>query len=499
MEAKRARREPRRCVALLDMDCFYVAVERELDPALRGVPAAVAQYTAGASLVAVSYEAKALGVKRGMLSHDAQLQFPELKIARIQTKNGKADLNKYRQASDRVIAVACRFCPVIEKASVDEFYLDLSGLLDKAEEAEEGEGDGDDTDEALANTLVCTGFDTVTQEPIQDALLRRACRVVWEIRQAIRDELGFDCSAGIAGNKFLAKSIAGMRKPFTQIALPAEHVPAVCATLPIQKARSLGGKRGEQLMEQYAELKTLADLRVVVGAAKLCEIFGQREGNRLVRLSAGEDDTAVSRTTMHKSMGAAKTFRGKTALTSRAEVTRWMNLLVLEIIERLEEDGRRPSTIVAGVWGLGSRSTSTFTWPLTGQSLGVLAVALMDRLLEKMETLRVHSLSLTLTGFPSEDAMDDNSTVALGKWTCKLCTLENDLEWLRCDACGSDKLGHGTSVLPTPELPTPALPTPTAVTVPAAPAPATGWACGHCTFAGNDVRFLRCEVCGLGK
>ncbi|KAH9260301.1 hypothetical protein BASA81_001471 [Batrachochytrium salamandrivorans] len=486
---KRARKELRRCVALLDMDCFYVAVERELDPTLRGVPVAVAQYTAGAPLVAVSYEAKALGVKRGMLSHDAQVKFPELRISKIQTKNGKADLNKYRQASDRVIAVACRFCPVIEKASVDEFYLDLSNLLDQTEGEDLEEEEDLEEDEALANTLVCTGFDTVTQEPIQDLLLRRACRMVWEIRRAIRDELGFDCSAGIAGNKFLAKSIAGIRKPFTQIALPTEHVSSVCATLPIQKAKSLGGKRGEQLMEQYDELKMLGDLRVVVGAAKLCEIFGQREGNRLVKLSVGEDDTAVSRTTMHKSMAASKMFRGKAVLTSRGEIARWMNMLVLEIIERLGEDGRRPATIIAGVWGLGSRSTSTFTWPLTVQSLNALANALLDRLLERMETLKVHSLSLTLAGFPSENLMENNAVVALGKWTCKLCTLENDLEWLRCDACGSDKLGHVTAV----SAPPPALATPVVTAV------GTTWTCGHCTFAGNDLRFLRCEVCGLSK
>lgn len=476
--SKRLKLDNARCIALLDMDCFYVAVERDLNPELRGHPVAVAQYTDVATLIAVSYEAKALGVKRGMLGFEAKRQFPTLKLAKIETKNGKADLTKYRLASDRVISVASRFCAQIEKASVDEFYLDLSNCLVDASSA---------PPTTEMKTLICTAYDQVEYKEggeIKDRLLKRACEVVWCIRQAIKSELGFECSAGIAENKFLAKSIAGMRKPFNQIALPRENVRALCDTLPIRKAKGFGGKRGRYLLETHS-INVLSEVATKVGLVELCTLFGAKEGKRLMLLSSGEDSTPVTRTTMAKSMGASKQFPGNKVLRTRSEVSYWMGKLVLEIVERLEHDGRRPSTIiVGGGWKQGSRSTSTFAYPITVQSLTNVAESLLDRLLdqfnETINPLRIGCLSLGLGGFPVEE----NLSIALRiKWTCKACTLENDSEWLRCGACDSDKSGVVLQQQ---------------ITV-AAAAVTTTWECKQCTFAGNDRRFLRCEMCSSSR
>ena len=133
------------CVGFIDMDCFYVAVERTLDKALVGVPCAVCQYESqqkntktvdrtenrkvtvgGASLIAVSYEARARGVTRMMNTGAARKQCPELitvmaRIPRprsafalcaidathlsspqVPTAHGKANMAVYKEAGQAV-------------------------------------------------------------------------------------------------------------------------------------------------------------------------------------------------------------------------------------------------------------------------------------------------------------------------------------------------------------------------------------------------------------
>ena len=141
-----------RVIAHLDLDAFYVQVERALDPSLRERPVAVVQYnpfelggvkTMGASdvrarvldrgardfenhsLIAVSYEARACGVKRQMRAGEAGRLAPECAFVQVPTRRSKADLTSYRDAGAKVAQVlACG--GVIERASIDEAYLDLT-------------------------------------------------------------------------------------------------------------------------------------------------------------------------------------------------------------------------------------------------------------------------------------------------------------------------------------------------------------------------------------
>lgn len=98
----------KRVIGFIDLDCFYVAVERSLDPTLIGIPCAVCQYetwrrgapdieassdrrvhSGGAGLIAVSYEARARGVKRNMLASEARKVCPELVTVMVPTSGSK--------------------------------------------------------------------------------------------------------------------------------------------------------------------------------------------------------------------------------------------------------------------------------------------------------------------------------------------------------------------------------------------------------------------------
>lgn len=81
---------------------------------------AVVQYLENAGIIAVNYAARALGVTRHMREKEAKAACPELICVRVPSKNGKADLTKYRDAGLRVAKVLQTFTPLLERASVDE-------------------------------------------------------------------------------------------------------------------------------------------------------------------------------------------------------------------------------------------------------------------------------------------------------------------------------------------------------------------------------------------
>ncbi|CAB1119364.1 unnamed protein product [Ectocarpus sp. CCAP 1310/34] len=143
-----ALKEPLRVIAHIDMDAFYAQIEQLRDAALTGRPVVVVQYPtsnhdikdmepddnrvvegSASSIIAVSYEARPFGVKRGMKAGDARKVCPELALVQVPTRNGKADISLYRHAGERVVAVLERAggaLTTVEKASIDEVYVDVT-------------------------------------------------------------------------------------------------------------------------------------------------------------------------------------------------------------------------------------------------------------------------------------------------------------------------------------------------------------------------------------
>ena len=158
-----------RCVALIDMDCFYCACERALDPSLIGVPLAVIQYNPfenntkaaddnvggvvsipaepaaarvavrdgkvllpaaqNGSIIAVSYEARARGVTRFFRGKEAVKQCPEIVLVQVPTAHGKSDMGVYRMYGAKTLKLVRETIGggvAVEKASVDEMYVELT-------------------------------------------------------------------------------------------------------------------------------------------------------------------------------------------------------------------------------------------------------------------------------------------------------------------------------------------------------------------------------------
>ena len=105
-----------------DLDSFYASVEQLLDPRLRGRPMAVGGSPDGGVVLACSYEAKAFGVRGGMGGRKAAQLCPGLIFVR-------GTFGRYKEYGDRVIGVMEDFTPAIQRISIDEAFLDVSGAV----------------------------------------------------------------------------------------------------------------------------------------------------------------------------------------------------------------------------------------------------------------------------------------------------------------------------------------------------------------------------------
>ncbi|TGZ31825.1 DNA polymerase eta [Temnothorax longispinosus] len=372
-----------RIVVLIDMDCFFCQVETKLQPHHAGKPLAVVQYNQWkmGGIIAVNYEARSFGVTRHMRGEEAKEKCPDIVLVSVPCLRGKADTSRYRKAGHQVIEVIKKHCNVIERASVDEAYLDVTDIVDKRLAA--SKIPPKELISSLANTYV-VGYSEVGKNneeerrqglqtwildsfkemhDVQAQRLAVAGVIIEEIRNSIYTETGFRCSAGIAQNKILAKLSCGLHKPNCQTILPEAAIPSLYSTLPVKKVRNLGGKLGDDVVESLG-CNVMGDL-LQYSLEQLQKRFDEKTGFWLYNIARGIDDEPVTNRLLQKSIGACKKFPGKQAITSLEVLKHWTGDLAAEVCERLEEDfidnQRRATLLVISYHYYQNRSTISQT------------------------------------------------------------------------------------------------------------------------------------------
>uniref|UniRef100_A0A2P2IPL1 DNA polymerase eta n=1 Tax=Rhizophora mucronata TaxID=61149 RepID=A0A2P2IPL1_RHIMU len=339
-----------RIIAHVDMDCFYVQVEQRKQPDLRGLPTAVVQYNEwkGGALIAVSYEARKLGVNRFMRGNEAKEVCPQIKLVQVPVARGKADLNAYRNAGSEVVSILASKGRC-ERASIDEVYLDLTDAAEamlignppESWEAIEEEAlkshilglrneTGDDDKESVRSWLCRSDSDH------RDKLLACGALIVAGLRMQVLRETEFTCSAGIAHNKMLAKLASAMNKPAQQTVVPFSSVKGLLDSLPIKKMKQLGGKLGTSLQNDL-NVNTVGDL-LQFSEEKLQDLYGTNTGTWLWNIARGISGEEVRVRLLPRSHGSGKLFTGPRALKTISSVQHWLNQLCEEISERLLSD-----------------------------------------------------------------------------------------------------------------------------------------------------------------
>ncbi len=202
-----------RTIAHFDLDSFFVSVEILADPSLKGKPVIVGGRERGV-VAACSYEARKFGIHSAMPSVQAAKLCPQA----IFLNGNRAAYSKFSRIVTDIIA---SHAPAFEKASIDEFYLDLSGME--------------------------RFFD-----PLQ-----------WTItlRKQIMEETGLPISFGLAANKMMAKMATNAAKPNGFLHIPHGKEMTFLAPLPVSAIPGVGESTEKTL--RSSGIKTIGDLQKI--------------------------------------------------------------------------------------------------------------------------------------------------------------------------------------------------------------------------------------------
>lgn len=235
----------------VDLDAFYASVEQLLDPSLRGKPVAV-----GTGVVlASSYEAKRYGVQSGMPGRHARLLCPRLISV-------PGHFSEYQRLSDEVFSICEDLTPLVERISIDEAWLDVSGSIHLF---------GSPRD--MAETL----------------------------RARVRTEIGLPVSIGAARTKFLAKVASQVAKPDGLVVVEPELEIEFLHPLPVVLLWGVGPVTKAKLADRG--IHTVGELAAVQPEA-LRRFLGGAAGDHLNDLAWNRDPRAVDRHRRAGSVGA---------------------------------------------------------------------------------------------------------------------------------------------------------------------------------------------------
>lgn len=387
---------PFRVVAHIDLDAFYAQSEMVRLGTPRTTPLAVRQWD---SLIAVNYPARDFGITRMISAGEARKLCPDLVLQHVATfregqggkwayrddafKNvgsDKVSLDPYRAESRKILQsmreeVGRWHAKVtgndetlppasIEKASIDEVFIDLSplvlGVLLQRYPEVRAERAGENRDLLLPcpptsalewssdNNLVdLDENEAETDDPDwDDFAMLVGSEIIRSVRAAVWDQLHYTCSAGIARNKMMAKLGSGRNKPNKQTVVRNRAVQNFLGGFKFTKIRMLGGKLGDQVTAHFGteQVSDLLNVSLEQFRAKLDD----DTANWLYGIIRGEDRSEVNPRTQMKSMLSAKSFRPSINSTEQAE--KWLHIFAADIYNRLVEDGllenrRRPKTV----------------------------------------------------------------------------------------------------------------------------------------------------------
>jgi len=252
---------PQRYIAHFDLDSFFVSVEMLLDPSLLGKAVVVGGSKDRGVVTTCSYEARKFGVRSAMPMRKAMELCPHAIIV-------KSSYGQYAKYSAWVTNIIAANAPLYEKASIDEFYIDLTGM------------------DTFFNPLEWT----------------------IKLRQTIMDETGLPISFGLATNKLVAKIATDEAKPNGYLFVTPGKEKEFLAPLPVEKLGGVGKKSHQTLLG--LGIYTIGDI-LKYDAGLLEKALG-KWGTQLIRQANGLSDSVVSPHRESKSISAENTFEENT-------------------------------------------------------------------------------------------------------------------------------------------------------------------------------------------
>jgi DNA polymerase-4 len=246
-----------RTIVHLDLDTFFVSVERLVNSKLNGIPVIIGGMSDRGVVAACSYESRRFGVHSAMPMQMAKRLCSHAVFIR-------GDMDLYSKYSRVVTDIIAEKAPLYEKASIDEHYLDITGM------------------DRFFGSLQWTH----------------------ELRQRIINETGLPISFGLSTNKTVSKIATGEAKPNGELHIPEQRVKPFLFPLSIKKIPMIGNKSYRLLRSMgVSTIKTLS----MVPPDMLEQVMG-KNGTIIWRKANGIDPTPVKPYHEKKSMGTERTF-----------------------------------------------------------------------------------------------------------------------------------------------------------------------------------------------
>ncbi len=250
-----------RHITHMDLDTFFVSVEYLRNPKLRGKPVLIGGTGDRGVVASCSYEARKFGIHSGMPIRAAKYLCSHAVIV-------KSDFEAYSKYSKLVTEVIKENVPLFEKSSIDEFYIDLTGM-DKF--------------------FGCKKFSD-------------------ELKTKVTKESGLSISYGLSSNKLISKVATNEIKPNGQIEIPFGDERSFLAPLSIMKIPGIGKETGYKLLKMGVEtVKTLSEIPVNM----MHNLLG-KNGIELHRRANGIDESPVVPYREQKSISTEETFQTDT-------------------------------------------------------------------------------------------------------------------------------------------------------------------------------------------
>lgn len=274
----------RRLIAHVDMDAFFASIEQSKDPTLIGKPLVVTSNPMSKTIVAASYEAKALGCVVGT-------KIPP----NTQVFIKHADLDAYRALSDKIMATLNTFTPSIEIFSIDEAYLDLSGM---------------------------------------HHIYPSEISLIEAIQSTIYHQFKITCSIGLGENKSLAKVASKVNKPHGYYIIPPKTGRAYLANKPVDTLCGVGIKM-KHFLNKHGVINCGDITRIPISL--LSTQFGEI-GRRIYYMCLGKGPHELNPPpAMPKSMGTSKMIKPTTY--SYNEIHPLLDGLCYKLAYRLRSKG----------------------------------------------------------------------------------------------------------------------------------------------------------------
>ena len=247
-----------RWIMHVDMDAFFASVEQLDNPDLRGKPVIVGGQSCRGVVSTCSYEARRYGVHSAMSMAEARKLCPHGEYVPVR-------MRRYQEVSQKIMSIFHDFTPLVEQLSIDEAFLDVSGM---------------------------------------EKLYHSTEEIGWLIKKRIAAETGLTASVGLAPNKFLAKMASDLQKPDGFTIIRHAEAAKFIADFPVTKIFGIG-RMAEKSLLQYG-IATIGQLAAAENNV-LKKVFG-KNADSVHRLAQGIDERPVVTESVPKSIGRETTF-----------------------------------------------------------------------------------------------------------------------------------------------------------------------------------------------